>query len=90
MVVTREGERLIRKPIRDLVKELDPKVFWRIHRGAIVNVSCLMDLMSGLFIAKLQYRMAFFFIFKTRPKMAFHVKRHITQQRKYLNFFVFI
>ncbi len=38
MVVTREGEHLIRKPIRDLVKELDPKVFWRIHRGAIVNV----------------------------------------------------
>ncbi len=38
MVVTREGEHLIRKPIRDLVEELDPKVFWRIHRGAIVNV----------------------------------------------------
>ncbi len=38
MVVTREGEHLIRKPIRDLVEELDPKKFWRIHRGTIVNV----------------------------------------------------
>lgn len=38
LVATREGEHLIRKPIRELVEELDPDVFWRIHRGAIVNV----------------------------------------------------
>ncbi len=45
MVVTREGEHLIRKPIRDLAGELDPKVFWRIHRGTIVN-ACEIDKVS--------------------------------------------
>ncbi|MCP4689106.1 MAG: response regulator transcription factor [Desulfobacterales bacterium] len=41
MVVTLEGEHLIRKPIRDLVEELNPEVFWRIHRGVIVNVRAI-------------------------------------------------
>jgi DNA-binding LytR/AlgR family response regulator len=38
-VVTASGESLIRKSIRDLVSELDPNCFCRIHRGTIVNVS---------------------------------------------------
>lgn len=33
-----EGELLIRKPIKELEAELDPKIFWRVHRNAIVNV----------------------------------------------------
>ncbi|MGD8388444.1 MAG: LytTR family DNA-binding domain-containing protein [Desulfobacteraceae bacterium] len=36
-VITREGESLIRKPIKELAHELDPSKFWRIHRGTIVN-----------------------------------------------------
>jgi DNA-binding LytR/AlgR family response regulator len=41
MVITKEGESLIRKPIRELADELDPQRFWRIHRGTIVNVQCV-------------------------------------------------
>jgi len=40
-VVTREGESLIRKSIRDLTAELDPDQFWQIHRGILVNVRCI-------------------------------------------------
>ena len=29
----------IRKPVKELAKELDPDAFWQIHRGTIVNVS---------------------------------------------------
>ena len=38
-VITENEESLIRKPIRELVEELDPDKFWQIHRGTIVNVS---------------------------------------------------
>jgi DNA-binding LytR/AlgR family response regulator len=37
-VVTREGDALIRKPIKDLHDELDPDAFWQVHRGTIVNL----------------------------------------------------
>jgi DNA-binding LytR/AlgR family response regulator len=37
-VITEKGESLIRKPIRELVDELDPDKFWQIHRATIVNV----------------------------------------------------
>jgi DNA-binding LytR/AlgR family response regulator len=37
-VITRQGEALIRKPVKDLAGELDPGTFWQIHRGTIVNV----------------------------------------------------
>jgi DNA-binding LytR/AlgR family response regulator len=37
-VITREGESLVRKTIRELAEELDPEKFWQIHRGSIVNV----------------------------------------------------
>jgi len=39
LVITREGESLIRKSIKELTEELDPAQFWQIHRGIIVNVS---------------------------------------------------
>lgn len=39
VVVTGGEESLISKSIRELSEELDPSKFWRIHRGAIVNVS---------------------------------------------------
>src|SRR5258706_881410 len=37
-VVTCEAELLIRKPIRELLEELDPPKFWPIHRATIANV----------------------------------------------------
>jgi len=39
LVITEEGESLIRKPIKELEEELDPDRFWRIHRGTIVNTA---------------------------------------------------
>ncbi|MDN3922571.1 LytTR family DNA-binding domain-containing protein [Pelomonas sp. PFR6] len=36
-VATREGEALIRKPLKELVDELDPQQFWQIHRSTLVN-----------------------------------------------------
>lgn len=36
-VVTRDGESVIRKPLKDLLSELDRALFWQIHRGTIVN-----------------------------------------------------
>jgi DNA-binding LytR/AlgR family response regulator len=38
-VQTAQLEALIRKPIKELVDELDPKVFWQIHRSTLVNIN---------------------------------------------------
>jgi DNA-binding LytR/AlgR family response regulator len=40
-VQTEGFEALIRKPIKELVEELDPTRFWQIHRSTIVNVSAI-------------------------------------------------
>lgn len=37
-VQTAKTEALIRKPIKELVEELDPDQFWQIHRSTLVNV----------------------------------------------------
>ena len=34
-------EALIRKPIKELVDEVDPKLFWQIHRSTLVNVNAV-------------------------------------------------
>ena len=47
-VVTNNGEFLIKKPIKDLCEELDPGAFWRIHRGTIVNVICILKVSHSL------------------------------------------
>jgi DNA-binding LytR/AlgR family response regulator len=39
--VTVDGEALIRKPLKDLIDELDPSLFWQIHRSTIINVSAI-------------------------------------------------
>ncbi|HVN94884.1 MAG TPA: LytTR family DNA-binding domain-containing protein [Syntrophorhabdaceae bacterium] len=39
IVMTKQGESLIKKSIKELAAELDPNQFWQIHRGIIVNVS---------------------------------------------------
>ena len=40
-VQTETVEALIRKPIKELVEELDPAKFWQIHRSTIVNVDAI-------------------------------------------------
>jgi DNA-binding LytR/AlgR family response regulator len=34
-------EALIRKPIKELVDEVDPDLFWQIHRSTLVNTHCI-------------------------------------------------
>jgi DNA-binding LytR/AlgR family response regulator len=41
LVITKGGDSLIRKTIKELAGELDPDQFWQIHRGTIVNASCI-------------------------------------------------
>ena len=41
--VTSEAEHLICTPIAELATQLDPERFWRIHRGAIVNVAAIRE-----------------------------------------------
>jgi DNA-binding LytR/AlgR family response regulator len=41
VVMTAEGEALLRKPIRDLLEVLDPAVFKQIHRSTIVNLKAI-------------------------------------------------
>jgi DNA-binding LytR/AlgR family response regulator len=38
-VTTEQGESLIRKPLKELLDELDGDAFWQIHRGTIINVA---------------------------------------------------
>lgn len=40
-VQTNNYEALIRKPVRDLIEELDPDLFWQIHRATLVNVHAI-------------------------------------------------
>lgn len=42
-VVTATDEHLIRTSLRDLEAELDPGVFWRVHRGLIVRVDEIVE-----------------------------------------------
>jgi DNA-binding LytR/AlgR family response regulator len=47
-VVTGESEALIRKPIKELLDELDPAKFWQVHRATIVNVDHIASVKRGL------------------------------------------
>ena len=40
-VQTPTVEALIRKPIKELIDELDPALFWQIHRSTLVNVNAI-------------------------------------------------
>ena len=40
---TAEVEALIRKPIKELVDDLDPQQFWQIHRSTLVNVKAIAE-----------------------------------------------
>ena len=41
VVVTADAETLIRKSIKELADELDPDLFWQIHRSTLVNVGAI-------------------------------------------------
>ena len=41
-VVTKDGDALIRLPIKDLAGQLDGEQFWQTHRGTIVNIRFLL------------------------------------------------
>jgi DNA-binding LytR/AlgR family response regulator len=47
-VVLDDGEVLIRKPIKELLEELDPVKFWQIHRATIVNTRAIAGVVRGL------------------------------------------
>jgi DNA-binding LytR/AlgR family response regulator len=40
-VVTAETEALIGLPLKDLLEQLDPAVFWQVHRSTIVNAQAI-------------------------------------------------
>jgi DNA-binding LytR/AlgR family response regulator len=58
-VVTHEGEALIRKPLKELVEELDPNQFWQIHRSTLVNAASVAGVtrdFRGRMLVKLKTR----------------------------------
>ncbi len=73
VILTLDQELLIRKPIKELLEELDPEKFWQIHRSTIVNAACIdrvgtsltgsyhltLKNKPGLFIISRSYRQRF-------------------------------
>ena len=73
LVLTKDGELLIKKTIKDLADELDPDQFWRIHRGTIVNARSITKVsrsLTGRGVVKL----------KDRPEL-------LTVSRSYMHIF---
>ena len=40
-VVTAEREHLVRLSLKELLPQLDPAIFWQVHRGTIVRASAI-------------------------------------------------
>jgi DNA-binding LytR/AlgR family response regulator len=53
-VMTRAGEFLIRTPLAEIATQLDPEVFWQVHRSTVVNMdevaSTRRDLAGRVFV----------------------------------------
>jgi DNA-binding LytR/AlgR family response regulator len=47
-VQTESFEALIRKPIKELIDELDPKEFWQIHRSTVVRIDAVSQVSRNL------------------------------------------
>jgi len=47
-VQTAQVEALIRKPIKELIDELDPQLFWQIHRSTLVNAKMIAGISRDL------------------------------------------
>ncbi|MCC6867788.1 MAG: response regulator transcription factor [Burkholderiales bacterium] len=60
-VVLADGEALIRTPLKDLLADLDPKQFWQVHRGTIVNLGAV----SGVLREDAERQ---FILLKNRPE----------------------
>ena len=59
VVMTAQGESLVRKPLRELLDVLDPAVFKQIHRATIVNLKAIASIVrddTGKGIVKLKNR----------------------------------
>ncbi|MBH9554297.1 LytR/AlgR family response regulator transcription factor [Inhella gelatinilytica] len=48
LVVWREGEALIRTPLRELIDQLDPAQFVQVHRSVVVNLRAISHVVRGL------------------------------------------
>ena len=59
---TRDAEHLVRSPIAELAARLDPERFWRIHRGAVVNV-------AAIAAARRDFRGRYLLELKDRPEV---------------------
>ncbi len=60
-VVLADGEALIRTSLKELLADLDPKQFWQVHRGTIVNL----DAVSGVLREDAERQ---FILLKNRPE----------------------
>ncbi|HEY1325879.1 MAG TPA: LytTR family DNA-binding domain-containing protein [Casimicrobiaceae bacterium] len=59
VIVAGNRESLVRRPIKELIEELDPDVFLQIHRGTLVNVNAIGGVtrdLSGKLRVKLKRR----------------------------------
>jgi DNA-binding LytR/AlgR family response regulator len=59
VIATPHQESLIRRPIKELIEELDPRMFWQIHRGTLVNVNAIAGVtrnLTGQLCVKLKQR----------------------------------
>lgn len=58
-VVTPDGEALIRMTLRELLDQLDPAMFWQVHRSTVVNANAIAGLVrdgQGRLNVKLKQR----------------------------------
>jgi DNA-binding LytR/AlgR family response regulator len=56
-VISKFGESLINKPIKELAQELNPEKFWQIHRSTIIKVDCVTKVsrsITGRHVIKLE------------------------------------
>jgi len=59
VIATPHQDSVIRRPIKELIEELDPRMFWQIHRGTLVNVNAIAGVtrnLSGQLCVKLKQR----------------------------------
>ncbi len=58
LVITKNSESLISKPIKQLKDDLNPDYYWQINRGTIVNVTFIEKVsrsLTGRFVLKLEH-----------------------------------
>lgn len=56
-IYTDESEYLIRTPIKELLQQLDPDLFWKIHRSTVVRVAAI-DKVTKDFTGRMYVKMA--------------------------------